>query len=70
VTEKVCHTQTRSTAINDVLLYPNTSSPVMEGKMKGKMKKVVLFLCEDKKCTLEHDKSRYLQGEILVCKKV
>jgi len=53
-------------AITNVLLYPPTFPLAMEGKIK----RIVLFLCEDKKCTLQHDKHRYLQGDILVCKKV
>lgn len=58
--------RTHIVAINNVLLYRSVSTLVMEGRMK----KVVIFLCQEKDCTLQHEKHRYLQGEILVCKKV
>ncbi len=59
------NTETHIVAITNVLLYPPTFPVGMEG-----MKKIILFLCDSKDCVLRHDKDRYLQGDILVCKKV
>ncbi len=37
---------------------------------KSKMRKTIMFLCEDESCNLNHEKTGYVESGILVCKKI
>ena len=64
-----------------MLLYPSITYPVMEGNVgwkpltettnkESKMRKMILFLCEDESCNSNHEKTGYFESGILVCKKI
>jgi len=37
---------------------------------ESKMRKMILFLCEDERCDSNHEKTGYDESGILVCKKI
>ena len=64
-----------------MLLYPSVSTLVMEQDVgwkalnettnkESKMRKMIMFLCEDESCNSNHEKTGYTESGILVCKKI